>query len=155
MNNARRNGKYSPWRPHLDYDEDADVLYVTFGTGEPSYVEDHYDVLIERSFRTDTPTGCRILDLRRRLGLKPSGYSPWRPHHFYWGLVCCIVGFCLLFPLPKLGLLVWLPLEIVGAILIIDDLYQHFRQKSEPGYLSPIHRWWDEFLEWLRRRSWK
>jgi len=80
-------------------------------------------------------------------------YSPWRPHHFYWGLILCIVGFWLLFPLPKLGLLVWLPLEIVGALLIVDDLYQHFRQKSEPEYLSPIHRWWDEFVMWIRRRQ--
>jgi len=49
----------------FDYDKEADVLYITFGTGEPSYCEEVDDVLlVERGFITNNITGFRILDIK-------------------------------------------------------------------------------------------
>ena len=48
----------------FDYDKNADVLYVTFGTGEPSYsqeVDDH--VVIDYGMYTGAPTGFQILHI--------------------------------------------------------------------------------------------
>lgn len=51
--------------PHIDYDKEADVLYVTLGIGEPSYCEEKDDrLLIERGFVSHAITGFRILNLR-------------------------------------------------------------------------------------------
>lgn len=48
-----------------DYDEEADVLYITLGSGEPSYCEEVDDkLLIERGFITNNITGFRILDVK-------------------------------------------------------------------------------------------
>ena len=49
----------------FDYDKDGDVLYITFGTGEPSYCEEVDDMLlVERGMVTNAITGFRILDVR-------------------------------------------------------------------------------------------
>ena len=49
----------------FDYDKEADVLYITFGSGEPSYCEEVDDILlVERGFTTNNITGFRILDVR-------------------------------------------------------------------------------------------
>lgn len=55
-------------KPHIDYDEEADVLYITFGSGEPSY-GDPVDgfFLIERGMKTDKVTGCRLIGLKKWL----------------------------------------------------------------------------------------
>jgi len=54
----------------FDYDKDADVLYITLGTGEPSYCEEVDDILlVERGFITDNVTGFRVLDVRHH-GIK-------------------------------------------------------------------------------------
>lgn len=48
------------------YDKDADVLYVTLGSGEPSYVEEVDDFLcIERGALTGIVTGYRILNVSK------------------------------------------------------------------------------------------
>ena len=49
----------------FDYDEDGDVLYISFGTGEPSYC-DEVDgmLLVERGIITNAIIGFRILDVR-------------------------------------------------------------------------------------------
>lgn len=48
-----------------DYDEEADVLYITLGSEEPSYCEEVDDkLLIERGFITNNITGFRILDVK-------------------------------------------------------------------------------------------
>ena len=48
----------------FDYDRDADVLYISFGTGEPSYCENLDDVvMIELGVYSKLPTGLRILDV--------------------------------------------------------------------------------------------
>ena len=47
------------------YDPDTDTMYVSFGTGEPSYVEEIDDfLLIERGMFSDLPTGFRILNFK-------------------------------------------------------------------------------------------
>lgn len=49
----------------FDYDKEADVLYISFGTGEPSYCEEVDDILlVERGFVTNNITGFRILDIK-------------------------------------------------------------------------------------------
>lgn len=45
------------------YDKENDIYYVTFGTGEPSYVKEVDDVLLlETGLFTNLPTGFRILN---------------------------------------------------------------------------------------------
>jgi len=58
-------------KPHIDYDEFADVLYVTFGSEEPSYCEEIDDLLlIERGMFSKIPTGFRIIGLKEFLEKK-------------------------------------------------------------------------------------
>ncbi|MBM4038209.1 MAG: DUF2283 domain-containing protein [Planctomycetes bacterium] len=48
--------------PQFEYDEKADVLYITFGLGEPSYAEQVDDSLLaEYGLFTDQLTGFRII----------------------------------------------------------------------------------------------
>lgn len=47
-------------------------------------------------------------------------------HHAYIGFV--------------LTLLPWWPVQVIGILIVAEDAYQHWRQKKEPGYLSPLHR---------------
>lgn len=45
------------------YDQDADIYYVTMKTGEPSVVKEHDDrLLVEFGMFTHLPTGFRILN---------------------------------------------------------------------------------------------
>ncbi len=54
----------------FDYDKEADVLYITLGTGEPSYCEEIDDILlVERGFITNNITGFRVLDVKHH-GIK-------------------------------------------------------------------------------------
>jgi uncharacterized protein YuzE len=75
----------------FDYDKEADVLYITLGTGEPSYCEEVDDILlVERGLLSNKITGFRILDVRHhgidKVGLKVSGVIKkekpplWVPH---------------------------------------------------------------------------
>ena len=49
----------------IAYDEEADVLYVTFGT-ELSYCEEIDDrLLVERGIFSNNPTGYRIIHFKR------------------------------------------------------------------------------------------
>lgn len=48
------------------YDREADVYYVSFGTGEPSYcVEVDDEVVIEVGMFSNLPTGYRLLNMSR------------------------------------------------------------------------------------------
>lgn len=48
------------------YDEEDDIYYVSFETGEPSYAEEIDDILIiECGMFTNMPTGFRILNFRK------------------------------------------------------------------------------------------
>lgn len=47
------------------YDDEDDVYYVSFNTGEPSYSEEVDDILVmERGIFTNMPTGFRILNFK-------------------------------------------------------------------------------------------
>ena len=47
------------------YDSEDDVYYVSFETGEPSYVEEvDDDIVIELGIFTNMPTGFRILNFK-------------------------------------------------------------------------------------------
>src|SRR5438046_1046439 len=49
----------------FDYDEQADVLHISFGTGEPSFSEEFDDLLvIEFGMYSRTPTGFQLLHVR-------------------------------------------------------------------------------------------
>jgi uncharacterized protein YuzE len=46
-----------------NYDSEADTLYVTFGTGEPSYAEEIDDVfVVEMGMFSRLPTGFRVIN---------------------------------------------------------------------------------------------
>jgi hypothetical protein len=50
----------------FDYDEKADVIYVSFGTGEPSYSEEIDDQLIvDFGIYTGAPTGFQLLNVKK------------------------------------------------------------------------------------------
>ncbi len=49
----------------FDYDDKADVLYISLGTGEPSYCEEVDDLLlVERGYFSHQITGFRVLDVK-------------------------------------------------------------------------------------------
>ena len=53
-------------QPNLqfDFDEEADVLHITLGTGEPSYCEEIDDILlVERGMFSHQITGFQIMDV--------------------------------------------------------------------------------------------
>lgn len=48
-----------------EYDKEGDVLYASFGTGEPSFCDNIDDiVIIEFGIYSGLPTGFRILDIK-------------------------------------------------------------------------------------------
>ena len=54
-------------KPTIDYDKEADVLYVSFGIDEPSYCESlNSFVLLELGAFTRQPTGFRVIQPRKR-----------------------------------------------------------------------------------------
>lgn len=54
-------------KPKIDYDDEADVLYVSFGTDEPSYCEPLNSwLLLELGMFTNQPTGFRVIQPRKR-----------------------------------------------------------------------------------------
>ena len=54
-------------RQKINYDDKADVLYVTFGTNEPSYCEPLSNfLLLELGIFTNQPTGFRVIQPRKR-----------------------------------------------------------------------------------------
>ncbi len=53
--------------PKLNYDNEADILYVSFGTGEPSYCDPINNfLLLELGMFTNQPTGFRVIQPRKR-----------------------------------------------------------------------------------------
>ena len=54
--------------PTIEYDKSADILYVTFGTREPSYCEEVDDfLLMERGIFSRQPTGFRLINFKEIL----------------------------------------------------------------------------------------
>jgi len=72
--------------------------------------------------------------------------TPFEIHHFYWGIILLVIGFILIFYAPVFGII----LSILGLILVIDDEYQHYRQRRQPEYRSPIHRLYGSTLYKLK-----
>ena len=72
--------------------------------------------------------------------------SPWAPHHFYWGIILDFIAFLWLCYSPRYHAFGYVPLFIVGTLIVVDDMYQHHRQKREPDYTSPVHDWYWEAL---------
>lgn len=56
-------------RIFVDYCEESDILYITFGTLKPSYCDeiilDDEGILIEKAFKDNSLTGIRILDFKK------------------------------------------------------------------------------------------
>jgi hypothetical protein len=72
----------------------------------------------------------------------------WREaHHLYVGLLLFVGGpICVVFGLDEmLGFI----LAMLGFLLIMDDLYQHHEQMTNPEYRSPCHR----IFQWLWRNT--
>lgn len=67
-------------------------------------------------------------------------------HHAYLGMVLMLTGFYLIF-YPNIHWSLSLGLILIGAWLFIDDYYQHWKQRSNRFYRSPIHR----FYNWIMR----
>jgi len=54
--------------PKVDYDEHGDVLYVTFGIGEPSYCEEVDDfLLLELGMFSNLPTGFQLIGFKEKI----------------------------------------------------------------------------------------
>lgn len=73
----------------------------------------------------------------------------WEVHHFYWALISCLAGWFWIFLSPWQGW-VGLLLGSLGSWWLLDDLWQHWRQRREPEYRSPVHRIWIRMLGWLK-----
>ena len=58
------------------------------------------------------------------------------PHHGYYGLV--LIGLSYYYSSYFL--------YVIGVVLFLDDLYQHWRQVKEPLYHSPIHVLYGRYL---------
>ena len=57
--------KTKPNEMKVDYDEAADVLYVSFGTGEPSFSEEiDGQILVDFGIYTGAPTGFQVLHIK-------------------------------------------------------------------------------------------
>jgi len=72
----------------------------------------------------------------------------YEAHHAFYGLILMAAGFAGIF----YGWSLWLVLAAVlfGWWVFADDVYQHLRQRSEPGYLSPLHVWFYRIVRWLK-----
>lgn len=66
-------------------------------------------------------------------------FNPKEIHHMYIGGGFILAG--LLFYVAHLTM-VGNGAMAAGAILVLDDLYQHVRQVTKPEYRSPINRLW-------------
>jgi len=54
-------------KPKVSYDDEADVLYVSFGIDEPSYCKPLSTfLLLELGMFTNQPTGFRVIQPRKR-----------------------------------------------------------------------------------------
>ncbi len=76
-------------------------------------------------------------------------------HHFYLGIFLLIAGFVLM------GLYGWYWtggfIALCGVGAVVDDLMQHFKQRKNPEYHSPLHRLYGKiyskfaFIRWLNK----
>ena len=57
-------------------------------------------------------------------------------HHAYLGLLLILIGFFMLFGELIVFSLVTI---LLGLYLLLDDIYQHLRQRFDINYHSPLH----------------
>ena len=75
-------------------------------------------------------------------------------HHFYLGIALAVVGFILM---GASWYYVGLFTILTGLLVIIDDVWQHFKQRVDPDYHSPLHRLYEAiyskfaFIRWLNK----
>jgi len=66
-------------------------------------------------------------------------------HHFYLGLFFAILSFFFIW--TKVSDWFDYVLFGTGSWLMIDDFYQHMRQRKQPKYKSPLHRLYGFFYK--------
>lgn len=83
---------------------------------------------------------------------KGQGFTFFAPHHFYWGLILLVWAFWDIFRTPPwVDIWIWLRVG-VGLWLLLDDVVQHTRQKTDPDYHTLWHNAYWGFLTWVRAR---
>jgi len=63
-------------------------------------------------------------------------------HHFWYGIILMVVGFILVFNYAMAGF----SLGVLGFIIAMDDMWQHFRQHWDEEYHSPLHRFYITYV---------
>ncbi len=75
-------------------------------------------------------------------------------HHFYLGIALAVVGFTLM---GAGWYWVGLFTILTGLLVIVDGAWQHFKQRSDPEYRSPLHKLYGviyskfAFIRWLNK----
>jgi hypothetical protein len=69
-------------------------------------------------------------------------------HHGWIGLGINGVGFLVVFFHPFWA---WV-LFAIGGYLMLDDMMQHTRQRTQPGYRSPVNKLWGVIVRKWRER---
>ena len=79
-------------------------------------------------------------------------------HHFYFGIVAMILAWVLLWT-TSTSAWVLAVLMAFGVWMVVDDMYQHWRQKQQikysllgEKYHSPVHRLYQFLFGWLHKR---
>ena len=72
-------------------------------------------------------------------------WEPRQAHHMYWGAILVILGIVspICMDIPPICVVL---LCVIGVALVLDDIYQHWRQVKEPEYHSPVHRLYVKYL---------
>jgi len=80
-------------------------------------------------------------------------YTPFEAHHFYWGVILLVIAFILTF-IEAIPIWIIYSLDVIAFALIIDDIYQHIRQRKDRAYHSPIHILYGKYLwkiPWIQK----
>lgn len=77
-------------------------------------------------------------------------------HHYYLGIILLILGFIIMgCGWYRTGI----SIIISGLITIVDDAIQHFKQRKNPEYHSPLHKLYgfiysgSKFIRWLNKQA--
>ena len=77
-------------------------------------------------------------------------------HHFYIGIIAVIAAWFSIFELSgTIGTVITYILAPFGLYMITDDLYQHYKQRTDISYRSPVNRLYRWIMrqlgQWLKR----
>ena len=70
----------------------------------------------------------------------------WETHHGYYGMVLMLYGAYLMIWGDFWAKIAGVFIFAFGEWLFLDDTDQHHRQVDNPGYHSPIHKWYVDNL---------